>query len=98
MASLKSLRQIKLDGGEFVGQWHDGWQLYAYPTNAAGWRKLQVRRQAIRQRGQIRSATLSWNGCRLAAEQERDGISKALREWVADQMAGFEATQKEQGT
>lgn len=97
MASLKSLRQIKLDGGEFVGQWHDGWQLYAYQVNPAGWRKVQVRRQENRCRGQIRSAILSWNGRRLAAAQDRDGIPSALREWVEDQMETFERNRQEQG-
>ena len=90
MASLKSVKQIKSDGGEFVGQWHDGWQLYAYPVNAAGWRKVQLRRQAERSRGQIRSAILAWNGERLAAKQERDSIPDTLRQWVAEQMRSFD--------
>lgn len=97
MTSLKSLKQIKSDGGEFVGQWRDGWQLYAYPVNAAGWRKVQVRRQAQRVAGEVRSALLAWNGHRLAAKRARDGIPDALRDWASEQMASFEARHQDQG-
>ncbi len=86
MASLKSVRQIKSDGGEFVGQWHDGWQLYAYPVNDAGWRKVQMRRSDVKRKGAKRSIVLSWNGERLTAPQPNDGTTETMREWIADQM------------
>ena len=87
MASLKTVDQIKADGGILVGQWREGWELFAYPASPSGWQKVQARRSGDREPGRVRSAILAWNGERLAKAQKRDGISDEMRQWIAKTMA-----------